>query len=73
MLLHPVPIRFWKLRGGIGIQTVESSVDLDLFKIQTVFVFHARRQFVSHKQVVFLFVQVVPHEAVAEVSRIGNL
>ena len=26
MLVYPVPIRFWKLRGGIGIQTVESSV-----------------------------------------------
>lgn len=49
MLVYPVPIRSWKLRGEVGIQNVDTSVDLDLFNIQAVFVFFSRRQFANNQ------------------------
>ena len=49
MLVYPVPIRSWKLRGEVGIRTVDTSVDLNLFNIQAVFVFFSRRQFANNQ------------------------
>lgn len=42
MLVYPVPIRSWKLRGEVGIRTVDTSVD-------AVFVFFSRRQFANNQ------------------------